>query len=104
MAGMPPIRCFNCNYDHGRFRTALLQIQKYTRMNPSEKTLLYDAFNEFKMCEMCRVQFTTCYVEFDRHLAQKGALPHEYANIRNKSSFGADGLVGIAKDFTPQKK
>lgn len=101
MAGMPPIRCFNCNYDHGRFRSSLEKLRSHIRMNPAKKHLWYIAFEQFRICEMCRAQFNTVFNEFDSHLSLPSAnLPEKYADILHKADMNPKGgLIAIAMEY-----
>lgn len=106
MAGMPPIRCCNCNYDPGRFRSALEKLKVHVRMNPGDKYLMLQAFEQFRMCEMCRAQFTTVFNEFDSHLSMPNTrLPEQYADILHKADMNPKtGLFEIAKEYSKMSK
>ena len=103
---MPPIRCYNCGYDHGRFKPALDKLKVHIRMNPEKKYLWYQAFNEFHICEMGRTQYTTVFNEFDSHLSLPNTkLPEQYANILHKADMNPKtGLVDIVNEYSKNTK
>jgi hypothetical protein len=106
MAGVPPLRCFNCNYDHGRFRDSLTKLQSHIKMNPDDRDLWTMALDEFRMCMYCRSQFVTAYQEFDSHLAHtNGNIGAKYADVLHHRDLKPNGgLVDIVRTYTNHNK
>ena len=105
MAGMPPLRCFNCGYDHGRFCTSLEKLRTHIRIHPEKKHLWATAFEQFRICEMGRAQFVTSYKEFDGHLSLPNTtIPENYADILHNDEINPKtGLTDIVDDYLKKK-
>ena len=102
MTGMPPVRCFNCNYNHGKFRPALEKLRKHIKMNPDDRGLWTMAFEQFRLCMMCRSQFVSAYQEFDSHLSfPNGHIGDQYANaLHHRDLKPNGGLSDVVDKYT----
>ena len=102
MAGIQAIRCYNCNYDSGRFLEPLSQLQEYIKLHPEKKYLWLQALEQFRLCYMARAHVKTYYGEMKSHLSKPSSvLPEHYTNILHKADMTPKtGITEIVGEFT----